>query len=265
MYPNEPILGLRDKYFATWFEQKVMLQSLDGSASHLEILAMRPSPHALSHNGYFVNGYKFHTQDYVTEAEQEADGIFQVDEWMSGKSRAMVASPSGSRKRSRDDSISSGARPPLKSTGARPLPKSTGARPPPKSTGARPSPTSSGARPPPKSTGSRPSPTSTRARPSPTSIVARPPPTFTRDRPPPTSNVSPQSLPASSRVGSIDPTLPEHAHMDTSYYSEEDDGEDDREHDREDDREDDEEHYNDEDDFDLMHGMSTPSHHSGGI
>ncbi|KAI3520702.1 hypothetical protein L1887_10152 [Cichorium endivia] len=64
MYPNEPILGLRDKYFATWFEQKVMLQSLDGSASHLEILAMRPSPYALSHNGYFVNGYKFHTQDY---------------------------------------------------------------------------------------------------------------------------------------------------------------------------------------------------------
>lgn len=47
--------------------------------------------------------------------------------------------------------------------------------------------------------------------------------------------------------------------MDTSYYSEEDDGEDDREHDREDD----EEHYSDEDDFDLMHGMSTPSHHSG--
>ncbi|KAI3781992.1 hypothetical protein L2E82_12022 [Cichorium intybus] len=190
MYLNEPILGLRDKYFATWFEQKVMLQSLDGSASHLEILAMRPSPYALSHNGYFQNK-------------------------MSGKSRAKVASPSGSRKRSRDDSRSSGARPPLKTTGARPLPKSTGARPPPKSTGARPSPTSSGARPPPKSSGSRPSPTSTRARPPPTSIVARPPPTFTRDRPPPTSNVSPQSLPASSRIGS-----PEHAHMDTSYYSE---------------------------------------------
>ncbi|CAI9299969.1 unnamed protein product [Lactuca saligna] len=38
--------------------------STDGSAKHLEPLENGPSNDARSYNGYFVNGYKFHTQEY---------------------------------------------------------------------------------------------------------------------------------------------------------------------------------------------------------
>ncbi|XP_052620388.1 uncharacterized protein LOC128126575 [Lactuca sativa] len=63
-YQNEPISVLRDKYFAEWFKYKVTRDSTDGSAKHLEPLANGPSNNARSYNGYFVNGYKFHTQEY---------------------------------------------------------------------------------------------------------------------------------------------------------------------------------------------------------
>ncbi|XP_023731489.2 uncharacterized protein LOC111879256 [Lactuca sativa] len=63
-YQNEPISVLRDKYFAEWFKYKVTGDSTDGSAKHLEPLANGPSNNARSYNGYFVNGYKFHTQEY---------------------------------------------------------------------------------------------------------------------------------------------------------------------------------------------------------
>ncbi|CAI9269028.1 unnamed protein product [Lactuca saligna] len=107
-YQNEPISVLRDKYFAEWFKYKVTRDSTDGSAKHLEPLANGPSNNARSYNGYFVNGYKFHTQEYdelkdlwtvvktkprgvyeVTKAETEvaldgsteANGVFHLDEW----------------------------------------------------------------------------------------------------------------------------------------------------------------------------------------
>ncbi|KAI3699048.1 hypothetical protein L2E82_43045 [Cichorium intybus] len=53
LYPNERVSGLRDKYFATWFDRKVMFHSSDGSAKHLQVLATKPSPDALSYKGYF--------------------------------------------------------------------------------------------------------------------------------------------------------------------------------------------------------------------
>ncbi|CAH1450858.1 unnamed protein product [Lactuca virosa] len=62
--PNESVSDLRDKYFAEWFEDKVMYKTPDGSATHLEVIANKPSRHARYYNGYFVNGYKFHTQQY---------------------------------------------------------------------------------------------------------------------------------------------------------------------------------------------------------
>nr|KAJ0212303.1 hypothetical protein LSAT_V11C400204920 [Lactuca sativa] len=37
---------------------------IQSSAKHLDILASKPSKNAISHKGYFVNGYKFHTRDY---------------------------------------------------------------------------------------------------------------------------------------------------------------------------------------------------------
>nr|KAJ0201043.1 hypothetical protein LSAT_V11C600317920 [Lactuca sativa] len=42
----------------------VTRDSTNGSAKHLEPLANGPSNDARSYNGYFVNGYKFHTQEY---------------------------------------------------------------------------------------------------------------------------------------------------------------------------------------------------------
>nr|KAJ0196362.1 hypothetical protein LSAT_V11C700363440 [Lactuca sativa] len=62
--PNESVSDLRDKYFAEWFEDRIMYKTPDGSARHLEVIATKPSRHAYFHNGYFVNGYKFHTQQY---------------------------------------------------------------------------------------------------------------------------------------------------------------------------------------------------------
>ncbi|KAI3751293.1 hypothetical protein L2E82_22347 [Cichorium intybus] len=59
--PNEPLQSLRDRYFADWFQKHVMMES-DESTSHLKVIARRPSRHVKSHKGYFVNGYKFHTQ-----------------------------------------------------------------------------------------------------------------------------------------------------------------------------------------------------------
>lgn len=41
-----------------------MFHSSDGSAKHLQVLATKPSPDALSYKGYFVNGYRFHTQKH---------------------------------------------------------------------------------------------------------------------------------------------------------------------------------------------------------
>ncbi|CAH1412938.1 unnamed protein product [Lactuca virosa] len=62
--PNESVSDLKDKFFAEWFEDRVMNKTPDGSAKHLEVIAEKPSRHAHFHNGYFVNGYKFHTQQY---------------------------------------------------------------------------------------------------------------------------------------------------------------------------------------------------------
>ncbi|KAL4583836.1 hypothetical protein LXL04_008421 [Taraxacum kok-saghyz] len=63
MHPGEPVLGLKDKYFALWFDRKVRL-NLDGSLTHLKVLARKPELYAQCHNGYFGNGYKFHTRQY---------------------------------------------------------------------------------------------------------------------------------------------------------------------------------------------------------
>nr|KAJ0214187.1 hypothetical protein LSAT_V11C400174740 [Lactuca sativa] len=62
--PNESILDLRDKYFVEWFEDRVMNKTPGGSAKHLEVIIEKPSRHAHFHRGYFLNGYKFHTQQY---------------------------------------------------------------------------------------------------------------------------------------------------------------------------------------------------------
>ncbi|XP_076939329.1 uncharacterized protein LOC143607978 [Bidens hawaiensis] len=64
LYPNEPIPLLRDNHFAEWFEKRINIGLVDGSTKHLEILARKPSIFVKSYNGYFVNGYKFHTQKY---------------------------------------------------------------------------------------------------------------------------------------------------------------------------------------------------------
>ncbi|CAI9276428.1 unnamed protein product [Lactuca saligna] len=42
----------------------VMYKTPDGSARHLEVITNKPSRHAHYYNGYLVNGYKFHTQQY---------------------------------------------------------------------------------------------------------------------------------------------------------------------------------------------------------
>lgn len=41
-----------------------MLEHLDETNEHLKVLAHRPLRFALTHKGYFVNGYKFHTGSY---------------------------------------------------------------------------------------------------------------------------------------------------------------------------------------------------------
>ncbi|XP_076885340.1 uncharacterized protein LOC143534832 [Bidens hawaiensis] len=64
LYPGKPELLLRDYHFAEWFENRVTNGLPDGSTRHLKVLATEPSIYAQSHNGYFVNGYKFHTQHY---------------------------------------------------------------------------------------------------------------------------------------------------------------------------------------------------------
>nr|KAJ0210875.1 hypothetical protein LSAT_V11C400186750 [Lactuca sativa] len=46
------------------FDELVMYKTPNGSVIHLEVIAKKPSRHPYFHNGYFVNGYKFHTQQY---------------------------------------------------------------------------------------------------------------------------------------------------------------------------------------------------------
>ncbi|GJU30990.1 transposase, Ptta/En/Spm [Tanacetum coccineum] len=53
----------RDKNFAEWLEQLVC-ESSDDSLSHLKGLARGPLRHAWSYKGYFINGFKFHTEKY---------------------------------------------------------------------------------------------------------------------------------------------------------------------------------------------------------
>ncbi|CAI9276919.1 unnamed protein product [Lactuca saligna] len=53
----------RDQHFAKWFKDHVFQQSNDIS-QHLECLARGPLRHVRSYKGYFVNGYKFHTEKY---------------------------------------------------------------------------------------------------------------------------------------------------------------------------------------------------------
>ncbi|XP_052623718.1 uncharacterized protein LOC111889087 [Lactuca sativa] len=110
--PNESVSDLRDKYFGEWFEDRIMYKTPDGSARHLEVIATKPSIHAYFHNGYFVNGYKFHTQQYgegratknfgvcvrgeTYNAEQESDyyGILQeileIEYYSSGPSTVVL-------------------------------------------------------------------------------------------------------------------------------------------------------------------------------
>ncbi|KAL4558827.1 hypothetical protein LXL04_037030 [Taraxacum kok-saghyz] len=66
LYPDDNISCLRDKYFAKWFKNRVMDDSFQGNhhGKHLEILARKPSRNVKSYKGYFVNGYKYHTQEY---------------------------------------------------------------------------------------------------------------------------------------------------------------------------------------------------------
>ncbi|KAM0033948.1 hypothetical protein Hdeb2414_s0016g00491721 [Helianthus debilis subsp. tardiflorus] len=63
-YPDVQVSRLREEHFAAWFENRVIDGLCDGSTQHLKILARKPSQYAQSHNGYFVNGYKFHTQEH---------------------------------------------------------------------------------------------------------------------------------------------------------------------------------------------------------
>ncbi|XP_022003645.1 uncharacterized protein LOC110901103 [Helianthus annuus] len=75
LYPNERASDLRDKYFADWFSTCVMTGSFGGYAKHLEVLARKPSHYALSHNGYFVNGYTFHTREYAKGRVTNNSGV----------------------------------------------------------------------------------------------------------------------------------------------------------------------------------------------
>nr|GEV61088.1 hypothetical protein [Tanacetum cinerariifolium] len=52
-----------DKKFVEWLEQHVC-ESSDDLCSHLKGLARGPLCHAWSHKGYFINGFKFHTEKY---------------------------------------------------------------------------------------------------------------------------------------------------------------------------------------------------------
>ncbi|XP_052620614.1 uncharacterized protein LOC111890162 isoform X1 [Lactuca sativa] len=53
----------RDQHFAKWFKDHVFQQSNDIN-QHLKCLARGPLRHVRSYKGYFVNGYKFHTEKY---------------------------------------------------------------------------------------------------------------------------------------------------------------------------------------------------------
>ncbi|KAJ9539330.1 hypothetical protein OSB04_032063 [Centaurea solstitialis] len=50
---------LREEMFSSWFEHHVQMSP--DSSEQLKSLARKPGRFALSHPGYFVNGYKFHT------------------------------------------------------------------------------------------------------------------------------------------------------------------------------------------------------------
>ncbi|KAJ9539492.1 hypothetical protein OSB04_032225 [Centaurea solstitialis] len=50
---------LREETFSSWFEHHVQMSP--DSSEQLKSLARKPGRFALSHPGYFVNGYKFHT------------------------------------------------------------------------------------------------------------------------------------------------------------------------------------------------------------
>ncbi|XP_076940317.1 uncharacterized protein LOC143609445 [Bidens hawaiensis] len=76
LYPDEPTLFLKDDHFADWFKTRVRMGLSDGSTRYLEILANKPSKYVQSHNGYFVNGYKFHTQMYGKGLVTNNYGVF---------------------------------------------------------------------------------------------------------------------------------------------------------------------------------------------
>ncbi|CAI9275711.1 unnamed protein product [Lactuca saligna] len=63
----------------------VTRDSTDGSAKHLEPLANGPSKDARSYNGYFVNGYKFHTQEYGKGRATNNYGLCMRGEMYNGK------------------------------------------------------------------------------------------------------------------------------------------------------------------------------------
>ncbi|KAL4570931.1 hypothetical protein LXL04_026596 [Taraxacum kok-saghyz] len=60
---DEAFGRFRDQHFARWFEQHVFEESND-ITQHLKDLARGPLRHVRSYEGYFVNGYKFHTEKY---------------------------------------------------------------------------------------------------------------------------------------------------------------------------------------------------------
>ncbi|KAD4585539.1 hypothetical protein E3N88_23140 [Mikania micrantha] len=57
-----------------------MMCSDNENTKRLEILARKPLSFALSHNGYFVNGFKFHTQEHAKGHETKAHGVLHIDE-----------------------------------------------------------------------------------------------------------------------------------------------------------------------------------------
>ncbi|KAJ9549585.1 hypothetical protein OSB04_022128 [Centaurea solstitialis] len=77
---NEPYIdeaGLdrrRNEQFADWFESYVM-SSTDPTTDRLKVLASRPLRFVCRHPGFFVNGYKFHTQTHGTGRTTHNSGV----------------------------------------------------------------------------------------------------------------------------------------------------------------------------------------------
>ncbi|KAD3068862.1 hypothetical protein E3N88_36742 [Mikania micrantha] len=83
LYSGDEVSSVRDEHFAKWFEQRVNTGLSNGSTQHLLILANGPSKFVQSLNGYFVNGYKFHTRKYGEErvtSNHGEHGFLQFDE-----------------------------------------------------------------------------------------------------------------------------------------------------------------------------------------